>query len=180
MGHNISIFGDATPGGWNTDTDMVTSDNVNYSINSVPLIAGNLKFRGNHSWDLPYNWGGTAFPSGTAIVNADGIVVPTSGTYNITFNINTGAYAFSATLGINDVKNIHFKVYPNPSRSGWNIQSENIMTSVEVYNVIGKHIMSLKRASNFIFIENDALQKGIYFAQITSHSGISSLKLVKE
>ena len=46
----ISIFGDATPGAWVTDTDMTTTDGTTYTINSVALVPGALKFRGNHSW----------------------------------------------------------------------------------------------------------------------------------
>jgi gliding motility-associated-like protein len=91
----ISIFGDATPGAWVTDTDMVTTDGITYTLNGVTLVPGALKFRGNHEWTLPYNWGGTTFPSGTAVVDANGISIPTAGTYNITFNKTTGAYSFS-------------------------------------------------------------------------------------
>ena len=91
----ISIFGDATPGAWVTDTDMTTTDGTIYTLKNVALIPGALKFRGNHSWDLPYNWGGTNFPSGTAVVDANPITVPTAGNYDITFNKTTGAYSFT-------------------------------------------------------------------------------------
>lgn len=178
--HNISIFGDATPGAWVTDTDMSTTDNINYSINNVPLIVGSLKFRGNHSWALPYNWGGTDFPLGTAVVDAEGVVIPSSGNYNITFNINTAAYTFSNTLGIANFDSTNFKIYPNPTKLNWNVKSEYIMKSVEIFNVIGKQVVSLKTNSNYITIEANSLQKGIYFAQITSDLGVSSLKLVKK
>ena len=93
----ISIFGDATPGAWTTDTDMTTTDGTTYTLNGVALIPGALKFRGNHEWTLPYNWGGTAFPSGTAVVDANGITIPTAGNYDITFNISTGAYSFAVS-----------------------------------------------------------------------------------
>lgn len=94
---NISIIGDATPGGWGTDTDMSTTDGINYNLEGITLIAGNLKFRGNHSWTLPYNWGGSDFPSGTAIVDGEALAIPSNGIYNISFNIDTAIYSFSLT-----------------------------------------------------------------------------------
>ena len=163
--HNISIFGDATPGAWVTDTDMSTTDNINYSINGVALITGSVKFRGNHSWDLPYNWGGTDFPSGTAVVNANGIVVPSSGTYNITFNINTAAYAFNSTLGVDDFESSDFKVFPNPTKDVINIKSNNIVSSLDLFDLTGKKVFSIKKLiDNRVSIGK--LLSGIYIMHI--------------
>ena len=177
---NISIIGDATPGGWETDTDMSTTDGINYNLEGITLIAGNLKFRGNHSWTLPYNWGATDFPSGVAVKDTDGIVVPSDGKYNITFNINTAAYSFDSTLDTDNLDITSFSVYPNPSKFSWNIKSEQTMKSVKVFNVLGKQVLSLKTESNLISIDNNSLGKGVYFAQIKSDLGVSSLKLIKE
>lgn len=54
----IGIIGDATAGGWDSDTDMTynTTDHT-WVINDVTLKAGELKFRANDAWDI--NWGGT-------------------------------------------------------------------------------------------------------------------------
>ena len=72
---------------------MTTTDGNIYTLKNVALVPGALKFRGNHSWDLPYNWGGTDFPSGTAVVDANPITVPTAGNYDITFNKNDCEYS---------------------------------------------------------------------------------------
>jgi hypothetical protein len=89
----VGIIGSGTPGGWNTDTMMSTTDGVHYSLESVTLTAGELKFRQNQAWTI--NWGANTFPIGTANLNGNNIAV-VAGTYSVTFNKDTGAFNFSA------------------------------------------------------------------------------------
>lgn len=89
----ISIIGSATPGGWNTDTLMSTTDGINYTLEGITLTTGDLKFRQNLNWAV--SWGTNAFPIGTATLNGNNIPA-TTGTYSVSFNKNTGAFNFSA------------------------------------------------------------------------------------
>ena len=89
----IGLIGEASPGGWSSDTDMTTTDGINYTINRVSLVPGSIKFRQDHSWTT--NWGGITFASGTGVVDGDAITVPTAGKYNVTFNLNTLSYTFA-------------------------------------------------------------------------------------
>ncbi|WP_298148859.1 T9SS type A sorting domain-containing protein [Flavobacterium sp.] len=89
----IGIIGSSTPNGWTSDTLLTTTDGVNYSRSDVSLVAGEIKFRQGQSWAI--NWGGSAFPNGTATLNGNNIsVVP--GIYQINFNRITGVYSFNA------------------------------------------------------------------------------------
>lgn len=88
----ISVIGDATPGGWDTDTDLTQKNsNPDEWTGDVQLTNGFVKFRANHAWTL--NWGGTTFPTGTGVPGGDNIAV-TEGTYRITFNTASLAYNF--------------------------------------------------------------------------------------
>jgi hypothetical protein len=89
----IGIIGSATPGGWNTDTLMSTTDGINYTLEGITLTTGDLKFRQNLNWAV--SWGTNAFPIGTATLNGNNIPA-TAGTYSVSFNKNTGAFSFSA------------------------------------------------------------------------------------
>ncbi|MGB3801396.1 MAG: SusF/SusE family outer membrane protein [Lewinella sp.] len=93
---SVGIIGDATPNGWDSDTDMTDEGNGVYTIN-VELTDGVVKFRANDAWDL--NWGGTEFPSGTAVVGGGDIPV-VAGTYNVTLDINNLTYSFTEDAGI--------------------------------------------------------------------------------
>lgn len=92
----VAIVGDGA-GGWPGETgnsgpedaqQMTSSDNENWNIENLTITAGSVKFRGNNSWDLPYNWGGSSFPSGTGVVDGAGIE-SIAGVYNVSFNSST-------------------------------------------------------------------------------------------
>lgn len=97
----ISIVGDTSPSGsWSVDTDLITTDNITYTLTNVTLTSATgpttgLKFRQAHDW--PINWGGN-FPSGTGTQNGPNIQT-IAGTYDITFNRTNGTYTFiSSTI----------------------------------------------------------------------------------
>jgi hypothetical protein len=93
----IGIIGTATPGGWDTDTDMNQSsfDPHIWYLNNQFLTAGNeMKFRANNAWDV--NWGaGTAY-SGTGTFGGANIPMgfTVDGNYDIWFNDLTGEYIY--------------------------------------------------------------------------------------
>lgn len=88
----IGLIGDATPKGWDGDTDLTKDvNNPDLWKADVQLTNGKVKFRANHSWDV--NWGGTTFPEGTGVPGGSDIAV-TEGTYRVSFNTTTLAYNF--------------------------------------------------------------------------------------
>lgn len=94
---SIGIIGDATPGGWGTETPMTKNADGTYSV-LLGLDGKEAKFRANNAWDV--NWGAADFPSGVGTQGGPNIKV-TKGIYLITFNPNTGAYNFTpASIGI--------------------------------------------------------------------------------
>jgi Secretion system C-terminal sorting domain/Outer membrane protein SusF_SusE len=89
---SIGIVGSATPGGWDTDTDMERSDSdENLWTANITLTNGAVKFRANDAWTL--NWGGDDFPTDTAEVNG-GDIPATAGNYFVRFNLETLIYTF--------------------------------------------------------------------------------------
>jgi hypothetical protein len=102
---SVAIVGDGA-GGWPLNTagevdahQMTSTDGENWTFDNLTVTSGYVKFRGNNSWDLPYNWGGSDFPSGTSVVNAGGIP-STAGIYDVTFNSTTGVYSFVADTSL--------------------------------------------------------------------------------
>ena len=80
-----SIIGDATPGNWDSDTDMKTvNDGKNIWKVTTNLLADKyLKFRYAHDWGT--NLGGSL----TALTNnGDNIHISTAGNYTITLTVN--------------------------------------------------------------------------------------------
>ncbi|MFV0483537.1 MAG: SusE domain-containing protein [Bacteroidales bacterium] len=86
------LIGDATPGGWDNDTDMTfNASNGLLELNNITLTDGEIKFRANDGWDL--NYGDTKVDDavdGIADNGGDNIAV-TAGTYNITLDMRNPA-----------------------------------------------------------------------------------------
>jgi Secretion system C-terminal sorting domain/Outer membrane protein SusF_SusE len=89
----VGIIGDATPGGWDTDTDMELNplgDSTDWQLRVI-LTDGELKFRADNDWAV--NWGAPDFPTGVALRDGPNIPV-TAGEYNIYFSSFLGNYGF--------------------------------------------------------------------------------------
>jgi starch-binding outer membrane protein SusE/F len=99
-----SIVGDATPGGWNTDTQM-TYDPVNqvWTVTAAMVSSGSFKFRANDEWVIDFGinnsgalqYADNPFFGYTAGLN--NLTVPSNGTYLITLDLHiSGKYTYSA------------------------------------------------------------------------------------
>lgn len=103
---NFGVIGDATPTGWNSDTDFVYNPATKtYVINSIALNnTGIFKFRANDDWAMkfqPAN-GDQTLVSGTAVqsyMSAEGTVtgdpnykVAVAGNYKIELDLHNSAY----------------------------------------------------------------------------------------
>jgi len=93
---SIGIIGDATPGGWDEDTDMTQSDaDPNVWTLSLTLTDGGAKFRANDAW--VFEWGGTDWPTGVGVAGGENIPV-VAGDYLVSLNTETGEYNFQEIL----------------------------------------------------------------------------------
>jgi starch-binding outer membrane protein SusE/F len=110
---SVALVGEAA-GGWPGDpgnpgpTDihqMTSTDGVNWTLEGITLTTatsgGGVKFRANNAWTT--NWGAAEFPSGTGVANGPNILC-IAGTYDVTFNSDTGVYNFSGGAPIPVVK----------------------------------------------------------------------------
>jgi hypothetical protein len=155
---------------------MTTVDGINYSKDGLVVTAGEAKFRINNDWGV--NTGGDLWPAGPKTGNN----IPTqAGTYNLKYNILTGAYDFGANLSVNKFDQASFKAYPNPTRGSWNIVSGNEdITSIQVFDVLGKVVYTKFGAEKEVTVNGSELSRGVYYAKVATANGESTLKLVKE
>ena len=83
--NSLGVIGDATPTGWDSDTDMEFNPEKQRFYVDMTLADGTIKFRANDAWDV--NWGGS---NGVLASGADNIPV-TAGNYRIYVNLNDPA-----------------------------------------------------------------------------------------
>ena len=83
-------------------------------------------------------------------------------------------------LGVSNFETTKFNVYPNPTQNVWNIKSsDQIVTSIQVFDALGKQVLSLNPNSSETQIDSSTLNTGLYFAKINTEVGTSSVKLIK-
>lgn len=75
------LIGSATPGGWDSDTDMTWDATNGVLTLTVDLVQGEIKFRANDDWGFNYGGDLNALEQGAA-----NIAIAEDGNYTITFN----------------------------------------------------------------------------------------------
>ena len=121
------------------------------------------------------SWAGDK--SGNSPDNADWNIAVDGTTFYVD---DITAVAGSSLLGIQDYQLIEFSSYPNPTRDSWTVKTKNNkMSSIQVFNILGKNVLSLAPNASETIIDGSGLKAGIYFAQVRTAEGFSSIKLIK-
>lgn len=89
------VIGDATPGGWDTDTDFVWNEELGYLVANLELTNGEIKFRANSGWDI--NLGDTG-ADGILEANGENIKITKSGGYQIRLDLTKPDYSYEMRL----------------------------------------------------------------------------------
>lgn len=87
----------------------------------------------------------------------------------------------AATASFADETLSNFAVYPNPSKGIINFSGDNVMKSIEVYNLVGKRTIqrnSINNTNTSINLSNHP--PGAYFAKIETEVGTLTKKVILE
>ena len=137
--NSLGVIGDATPTGWDADTDMQFNADKQRFYVDLTLIDGTIKFRADDAWDV--NWGGA---DGVLASGADNIAV-SAGNYRIyvnlndpanpTYELNAGMYGKEEPVGGNTTP----EPEPEPTPvvgwglvgeyNGWGAEADVMLTS---------------------------------------------------
>ncbi|MBC3848022.1 T9SS type A sorting domain-containing protein [Winogradskyella echinorum] len=89
--------------------------------------------------------------------------------------------AFSASLGIDDLDSPSaFTYYPNPVKNTLNLNAQNTIEQVAMYNMLGQEV--LRATPNAIDSELDmsSLQTGTYFVKVTIANVTKTIRVIKQ
>ena len=101
------------------------------------------------------------------------------------FSVNPEVYVDNiylhknTTLSTESFELSSLKVFPNPSQRGWQISTEATINSVDVYNITGTLLQSIKVNTADAKIDATNLSTGIYLAKIRTDRGEKVVKLIK-
>lgn len=121
-------------------------------------------------------------------------VKPTAelGTYNIAYFYPaeldtmylTNYFSILAATGTKEITENTTKIFPNPAKNLLNIESKNDISSVQIFDLMGKEIFNKtieKQTQNLqINLSEILIPKGIYFIKVQSLGGFITQKLVIE
>lgn len=181
---SMSLTGDAV-GGWSdgagnpgpVDVHMMsTTDDENYTLTNIAVVAGGCKFRQDNDWSTSY--GGVTFPTGSNVSSNDNIVVTAdqAGNYDVTFKKSTKEYTFTPSLATTSFAKSNFKVYPNPTNTNWNFTSaKDVISSIQIVDMLGKVVAT----STSTTVDASALTTGVYFAKVATATATETIKVVK-
>ncbi len=107
------------------------------------------------------------------------ILLDCSATLDLVYFDNIYFYK-GTSLGAEDFKIEGLTAYPNPANSEWVISTKDqIINSIEVYNILGKKVISLQPNALSVKVDASSLSTGMYFSTIITESGTVSKKLIK-
>lgn len=121
--------------------------------------------------------GTNAFAAGTVLV---------SGTTYYTVNESNGcvstsfAVTVTVTLGINDLELTSLNYYPNPVVSNLTISSEEIITAVEVYNMLGQVVLKITPNVLTVDVDFQGLSNAMYLVKVQSNEASKTLRILKK
>jgi len=80
----------------------------------------------------------------------------------------------------NDSFNVSsFTVFPNPATDAWTINSTQQINEIQLFDILGKNVATFTPNSLNAEINATSLNKGMYFATISTDNGSQSVKLIK-
>ncbi|MDY4789707.1 MAG: T9SS type A sorting domain-containing protein [Bacteroidales bacterium] len=85
------------------------------------------------------------------------------------------------SIGIDDVQLdfVEAKVYPNPAIDYLSIETKEVVQRLEVYDALGRKVISKIPNQNNFSIDISNLEQGIYILKLQTKEGIGSYKIVK-
>jgi hypothetical protein len=178
------------------DSTPATADQLSLNKDSIKTgssaASTTVQLQSNRSWTItnPASWVTITPMSGTnnAILSVNILANSTTSVRTVDVLISAGSIVKElhikqdASVGINEVKganNLH--IYPNPTSGLVNISSNQPIANIDVFDVAGKLVYSIKNNSKQTNTEIDlsTLNNGIYFIHAaTENGGVSKSKVV--
>lgn len=121
--------------------------------------------------------------------------ITTAGTYYIVFKtgnwegslgstgvtIDNVTLYDAATLNTTNFETQTFSIVPNPTANTWSVTANNQkMEAIEIFDLQGKKVKTLTPNNTSVNIDASDLSAGIYLMNITTNSGTTTKKLIKQ
>ena len=99
--------------------------------------------------------------------------------YNFPIVTNNACTTVSA-LGINEVENASVSIAPNPVKNNLTISANDIISSIQIYDVQGRLIATQVNNSTSTTLDMSQQNLGVYFVKVITENGAKVEKIMKE
>ncbi len=86
---------------------------------------------------------------------------------------------FGNIVNVDRPELVGLQYYPNPTTGGLRVQAEQVMESIQVFDVMGKLVYQQNADANQVALDLSALQAGVYLVAVQSKEAFSSFNVVK-
>ena len=129
--------------------------------------------------------GDTILAPGTPFTDVNGVVPTSLGGLNL-FSISTNNTYYVDDLvysdniaGVNDFASKGFSAYPNPVSNILNLQANEAINSVAIYNVLGQEVYSAKINAMTSTVDMSQMASGAYFVKVDINGTEGTVKVIK-
>lgn len=149
--------------------DMVfPTSTVGFAVTDGAVLIGT---NGGQTWNTD-----PSFP-GTERLFAMHIDAPTNTIY--VAGDNGAVYRFGQSISVAEEKAIEFKMYPNPATSNVSVKAETPITSIEVYDIQGRNVLTVQPDTKEYSLSISSLANGAYNLKVFTEKGTATQKLMK-
>ena len=86
----------------------------------------------------------------------------------------------SSVASVDDLVELGFSYYPNPSQNILNLSAKENIGMVNIYNILGQEVLSEKPTKTVTQIDLTSLTMGAYFVKVQVDDKNGSFKIIKE
>ena len=86
----------------------------------------------------------------------------------------------AAPLSIGDTVLSTVVSFPNPVKTLWNVNAQETITDIIIYNLFGQKILSISPNMSDVSLNMSEMRTGVYLAHVYSDKGTKIIKILKE
>ncbi len=123
-----------------------------------------------------------AVGSTISMIDFVGVVRPVDGDGNGSKVSDIGAYEYIPTTGIFTLNEAPIlQIYPNPAHNYIVLEQITINAQIEIYDALGKKVLSQKAEESTVRVDVSQLSKGMYVIKLwNKNAGVQTGKLIKQ
>jgi hypothetical protein len=81
-------------------------------------------------------------------------------------------------IGVNDNRNDHFSVYPNPSQGIFTVSGINAGTVIEITDLSGKQVSRFTATASRADVDLSASADGVYFIRVINDNSVNTQRIL--